>query len=259
MVITGDYGGGSRLAITVTRHISPYLSVLRPPPKAETRTRHGLTPEGRRLRGLAGLPFDPGRARQNLGQLRRGRRGGPRGRIDPIDAIDFLARPRFAPCPTGDERGDHEMRPDTVAFAADGVDVPVEADDLRADADLLLSSRATAWASVSPTSTTPPGRLKWPISGARARRTIRTCLSRNTAAETARIGRAGNSLSSIGMPHLDACRGVIANPQVRRRSSRRRAPGFRLRAGRDRGGCKRVRLNSIRLPGLAENFRTFSS
>ena len=33
-----------------------------------------------------------------------------------------------------------------------------------------ISSRASAAASVSPTSTPPPGRLKWPSSGARARR-----------------------------------------------------------------------------------------
>src|SRR5262249_3956435 len=48
------------------------------------------------------------------------------------------------------------------------------------------TSRVTASSSVSPTSTTPPGRVKRPCAGARARRTTRILPSRTMAALTAR-------------------------------------------------------------------------
>jgi hypothetical protein len=46
-----------------------------------------------------------------------------------------------------------------------------------------MSSPATVAAIASPTSATPPGRLKWPSNGARAQRMMSARPPRNTAAE----------------------------------------------------------------------------
>src|SRR5262245_34068340 len=53
------------------------------------------------------------------------------------------------------------------------------------------TSRATASVSVSPISTTPPGRVNRPLAGGRARRTTRILPSRTIAALTATKGRSG--------------------------------------------------------------------
>jgi hypothetical protein len=71
----------------------------------------------------------PGRGRQ-VAQLKR---------IDPEDGIGFLACSGFAADPTADERRDHIMGADSAAIVADDrLDMIVESDDLRLEADFLI-------------------------------------------------------------------------------------------------------------------------
>jgi hypothetical protein len=65
------------------------------------------------------------------------------------------------------------------------------AEDRLATEPARRDSRMTASVSVSPASTTPPGKVKMLCAGARARRTTRTRPSRMMAALTARNGRSG--------------------------------------------------------------------
>jgi hypothetical protein len=82
------------------------------------------------------------------------------------------------------------VRPETarIPLADDRLDVTIEGDDLRLDANLFHEFPDERGGERPPTSTLPPGRVKCPMSGACARRTVRTRPSRNTATGP----RAGN-------------------------------------------------------------------
>jgi hypothetical protein len=80
---------------------------------------------------------DSSRARQNFAKTRRRRQGGRSVGIEPIHRVDFVVHARFAARPSGDEGRDDEMRTDSFALAVDGLNVPVEGDDLSLDADLF--------------------------------------------------------------------------------------------------------------------------
>src|ERR1700722_2534563 len=91
-------------------------------------------PRGRSLRSLR---CDPRRARENLAQFRRPRRGeGARG-IDPFDGVDLVAQARFASRPARNERGDDEMRSYSCPFGKNRLHMAVKSDDFGFDSDLF--------------------------------------------------------------------------------------------------------------------------
>ena len=90
---------------------------------------------------------------------------------------------------------------------------PAKGDDLRLDADLLHELPGERGGHcLADLDGAPPGRLKRPSSGASARRTMSTLPFRNTAAETARMGRAGNNRSFMG--HLPPSRGRRSQAEI---------------------------------------------
>ena len=92
------------------------------------------------------------------------------------------------------------MRPNPIALVDDRLDMPIEGDDLRLDADLFHELPGERGGKRLGRLDDAAGQAEWPISGARARRTMSTRPCRKTAAETARIGRAGNNGSFIDRP-----------------------------------------------------------
>jgi hypothetical protein len=128
-------------------------------------------------------PLDPRRARKNFAKLRGRRRRWPVGGIDPVDSVDFVAQARLAFCPAGDERSDDEMRSYSAPFVDNRFHMPVKGHDFGFDSDFFHESPGECGGERFANST-PPGRLKWPSSGIRARRILSARLPLNTAAGT---------------------------------------------------------------------------
>ena len=83
------------------------------------------------------------------------------------------------------------MRAHAIAVQHDGFDMPVERDDVGLDADFLVEFACNRLGQGFADFDDAAGQEKRPIIGSRARRPTRTRPARNTATETASIGRWG--------------------------------------------------------------------
>jgi hypothetical protein len=143
-----------------------------------------------------GLTFDPRHARKKFRQAPASSARVSGRQIDPVDGADLVAHSRLGPYPAGDER-----RNAFVFGSLRGKSLPrVKGDDLRLNADLLHELPGKRGGHCLADLDGAPGRLKWPSSGISARRTISTLPFRNTTAETARMGRAGDNGPSSPFP-----------------------------------------------------------
>jgi hypothetical protein len=98
------------------------------------RRQSAFSPRGRSLHRLG---LDPRRARENIAQFRRCRRGQRAGGVDPLDLVDLVAQARLVGRPSGDERSDDEMRSYSVPFVENRLDMPVEGEDFGFDSDFF--------------------------------------------------------------------------------------------------------------------------